>query len=180
VPPPDWPDGLAERLREVQRIGNIVGGEALKSCSSIMRWTEELTLDARLVEVRLPVRPKLPGYLTEGSEESRPAGRYPGLRQRLRAAPREIVTDIHVLRVGPWYVVGLPGEILVEHQIELREKVASPAVFVSELAGDSIGYVTTPAVEKEGGYEPTAACVTPEAGSILVRSVLQAVAAMPT
>jgi hypothetical protein len=179
VPPPDWPDPLEDRLREVRRIGHMVGGEALKAASSIMRWTEDATLDARLVEVRLPVRPDLPPSMLETGEESRPAGRYPGLRQRLAKAPREITTDIHVVRIGPWYLVGLPGEILIEYQIELREKISSPAVLVSELAGDSIGYVPTPAAVKEGGYEPGASYVTPEAGSILVRAVLDALRSMP-
>ena len=177
--PPDWPDGLEDRLREVRRLGYMVGGEALKAASSIMSWQEESTLDARLFEVRLPVRPDLPRSMAAGDEESRPAGKYPGLRQRLMREPREIVTDVHVLRVGGAYLVGLPGEVLVEYQLELREKIASPFVFVSELAGDSIGYVPTPKVVKEGGYEPGASYVTPEAGSILVRAALDAVKAMP-
>jgi hypothetical protein len=180
--PPDWPDlganGLEERLKEVRRLGNMLGGESLKAASSIMTWEEDDTLDARLVEVRLPVRPDLPASMKAGDEESRPTGKYPALHERLVSSPKEITTDVHVLRVGRSYIVGLPGEILIEYQIELRQKIESPFVFVSELAGDSIGYVCTAAVVAEGGYEPGASYVTPEAGSILVKAAVDAVRAM--
>jgi hypothetical protein len=151
----------------------MVGGEALKAASSVMRHEETAALDARLVEVRLPVRSDLPRSMRDGADA--PKGKYPGLHERLMKAPREIVTDIQVLRIGSSYVVGLPGEIMIEYQIELREKIASPHVFVSSLCGDSIGYIHTPASVKEGGYEPNASYVVPEAGGILVRAVLDAV-----
>jgi hypothetical protein len=176
--PPDWPDGLEDRLRETRRLGHMLGGEALKAASSIMRWEEEVTLDSRSIEVRLPVRGDLPQHLSEGGEETRPGSRYPGLRQRLLRDPKEIVTDVQVFRVGSAYMVGLPGEIMVEYQMELRRKLEASFVLVSELAGDSIGYVATPASFTEGGYEPSASYVTPQAGDILVRAILDAVRAM--
>ena len=79
-----------------------------------------------------------------------------------------------MLRVGDALLIGLPGEVFVEYQIELREKLPGHPVFVSELAGDSIGYLPTPAAVKEGGYEPTATYATPEAGSALVTAALNA------
>jgi hypothetical protein len=173
--PPDWPEPLADRMREIRRLGNMVGGEALKAASSVMRYEEGAALDARLVEVRLPVRSDLPRAMRDSSDESRPQGKYPGLHERLVKTPREIVTDIQVLRIGEAYLVGLPGEIMIEYQIELREKIASPWVFVSSLSGDSIGYIHTPASVREGGYEPNASYVVPEAGGILVGAVLDAV-----
>ncbi len=175
APEPSWPEGLSDRLRETRRLGYMLGGAALAAASSIMKSEEALSLDARLVEVRLPVRPDLPRDLAEGREESRPGGKYPALHQRLRASPRELVTDVQVLRVGRAYVVGLPGEVFVEYQQELQEKIDSPCVLVSELSGDSISYVPTAAAVREGGYEPMVCAVTPEAGGILVRAVLQAV-----
>jgi len=176
--PPDWPAPLADRMREVRRLGNMVGGEALNAASSIMRYQAGAALDARLVEVKLPVRPDLPRSMRESRDESRPQGKYPGLHERLVKGPREIVTDVQVFRIGDAWLVGLPGEIMVEYQIELRSRIASPWVFVSSLCGDSIGYIHTPASVQEGGYEPNASYVVPEAGAMLVRAVLDAVASL--
>jgi hypothetical protein len=178
VLPPDWPDGLEDRLRETRRLGHMLGGEALKAASSIMRWEEDVTLDARLVEVHLPLRADLSRRLSEGEEESRPASRYPGLHQRLLQNAQELATDVQVLRIGKSLIVGLPGEIMVEYQMELRRKLESAFVLVSELSGDSIGYVATPASFTEGGYEPNAANVSSAAGDTLLRAVHDSVQAM--
>jgi neutral ceramidase len=180
--PPDWPqpmDGnLEARLVETRRLGNMVGGAALAAASSVMRPTGTAVLDGRLVEVRLPVRPDLPAGMRDADFESRPAGKYPGLKQRLAASPKEIVTDVQVLKVGDAWIVGLPGEVMIEYQVELRKTVASPYVFVSELAGDSIWYIPTPASYKEGGYEPNASFVGPSAGGQLLDAARSAIRAM--
>jgi hypothetical protein len=173
IQPPDWPEGLDDRLRETRRLGRMLGGAALDAAETVTRYERDVPLDARLVEVRLPLRPSPDD--TDGPPKPRPRTRYPCRAERFERDPAAIDTDIQVLRVGPTYFVGLPGEIFVEYQLELREKIASPFVFVSGLAGDSIGYVTPPAAFAEGGYEPGATYVTPEAGGILVAAVLDAV-----
>ncbi len=176
APDPDWPEGLEERLRETRRLGRMLGGAALAAAESITRYERDVTLDARLVEVRLPLSPAPDD--TDGPPKPRPATRYPCRAERFERDPESIATTVQVLRVGPSYLVGLPGEIFVEYQIELRRKIASPFVFVSGLAGDYVGYVSTPAAFEEGGYEPTATFVTPPAGGILVAAVLDAVRSM--
>ncbi|HET6486203.1 MAG TPA: neutral/alkaline non-lysosomal ceramidase N-terminal domain-containing protein [Spirochaetia bacterium] len=170
--PPDWPQALEDRLRETRRLGHLLGGEALKAAETNTRYEAAVVLDARRVEVELPARSDLD--LSDDAEESRPAGRYPGLRNRLRAQPRGFTTEVQVLRMGDAFLIGLPGEVFVEYQIELRETLAGHRVFVSELAGDSIGYLPTPAAVIEGGYEPTATYAVPEAGAALVQAALRA------
>jgi hypothetical protein len=175
MPPPDWPDSLDERLHETRRLGYGLGGEALAAASTITRYEPDAELDSRLLEVRLPLRPKLPDYLTESVSSP---SKYPDLRSRLREEPGSLATELQVFRIGDAYIVGLPGEVFVEYQLELRSSIDSPAVLVSELAGDSIGYVPTPAALEEGGYEPTVCSVSPEAGALLVASALDAVRSM--
>jgi len=173
IQPPDWPESLEDRLRETRRLGRMLGGAALNAAESVTRYERDVTLDSRLLEVRLPLRPD-PGD-ADGPPKPRPQTRYPCRAERIERDPAAIATEIQVLRVGPAFLVGLPGEIFVEYQIELRDKIASPFVFVSGLAGDYVGYVTPPAAFAEGGYEPTATFVTPEAGGILVAAALDAV-----
>jgi neutral ceramidase len=175
---PDWPDPLEERLKETRRLGRMLGGEALAAAESIMRFERTAPLDARRVEVSLPLRQGMRDE--DGPPTPRPDTRYPCRAERIARDPRAIATEVQVLRVGPSYLVGLPGEIFVEYQIELRQRIRSPFVFVSGLAGDYVGYVTPPAAFAEGGYEPTATFVTPEAGGILVEAALGAVRSMET
>lgn len=72
--------------------------------------------------------------------------------------------------------IGLPGEVFVEYQLELKKQAGEMNVdtlFVSELANDSIYYVPTPEAYEEGGYEPTMAIVAPNAGAMLVSTALE-------
>ena len=93
----------------------MLGGAALCAASSIMRYDEQADLDTRLVEVRLPVRPDLPSEMLQTREGARRGGRYPTRRDAFAGSRREIVTDVHVMRIGGAYIIGLPGEVFVEY-----------------------------------------------------------------
>jgi hypothetical protein len=180
-PPPDrvLPVELAPRLRETARIGRILGGAALAAAESIMTFASGADLAAVTRKVELPVRKDLPagmkgtpGHAVSGSGPRRT--RYLGMGQTLAAGTTRVSTEVQVMRIGEGIVVGLPGEIFVEWQIQIREKLGGRHVSVVELANDAISYLPTPEAFAEGGYEPEVSFFAPEAGGILVSSAVDA------
>lgn len=174
--PPVWPEGLDDRLRETARLGRELGGAALSAAESVLRPGDVGRLDSRLIELSLPLRGDM--ELPTPTAGRRTGGRYPTLETRLAAAHGRLATQLQVLRVGDGWIIGLPGEICVEYQLELRRRIAAEHVLVAELAGDTIDYVTPPELFAEGGYEPGASWVSAEAGALLVTSALKAVQEM--
>lgn len=82
-------------------------------------------------------------------------------------------TEIQVLRIGEVYIVGLPGEVLVEIGLEIKAKAGIENLFVVSLANDAVGYVCPRAAYKEGGYEPGSGTnLAPGAGEIITESAL--------
>lgn len=83
-------------------------------------------------------------------------------------------TEIQVLRIGDVYIVGLPGEVLVEIGLEIKAKAGIENLFVVSLANDAIGYVCPRAAYKEGGYEPGSGTnLAPGAGEIITEQALK-------
>jgi len=63
-------------------------------------------------------------------------------------------TEIQVLRIGDIYLLGMPGEILVEIGLEIKRKAGIDKLILISLANDAIGYVCPASAYDEGGYEP--------------------------
>ena len=83
-------------------------------------------------------------------------------------------TEIQVLRIGDVYIVGLPGEVLVEIGLEIKAKAGIENLFVVSLANDAVGYVCPRAAYKEGGYEPGSGTnLAPGAGEIITEQTLK-------
>lgn len=170
-PPRVLPDKLKQRLKETKRLGNILGAEALGAAESITGLTSEVRLKSRTVEVSLPVREEFPDRMLEWMKRAKPGEpRYERNQRILRGEP--IVTEVQAMALDDVAVVGLPGEVFVEYQIELRRNSLYKHTFISESANDSIGYVPVPKAYEEGGYEPTVTMVAPEAGQIISQIAL--------
>ncbi|MFW6597447.1 hypothetical protein ACQBAU_03985 [Propionibacteriaceae bacterium Y2011] len=71
----------------------------------------------------------------------------------LAELPERATVPVQVIMVGELCVVGLPGEIFVEHGLVIKDRSRSPVTAVVGLAGDHIGYVPTLRATAEGGYE---------------------------
>jgi hypothetical protein len=141
--------------RSKRQLGLSLGGEVLKR----LPWlsvSDEVTLAARQAWVELPYK-----------EEKRAEG-----RDTLRV-------EIQALRVGDALFLGLPGEILVELGLDLRERAAQPPgrLFVISLANESIGYVCHRRAYEEGGYETTSSRFAPGSGELLVDTALELIGA---
>ncbi len=174
IPRRDFPEEVEPRLRELKRLGHMLGGESLNVAESITDFTAEASLSGMRRDVVLPVRKDLPEKMAERVEalkEKLAAGETPDRRTAyhdIAEGKTTITTEVQVFRIGEHYVVGLPSEVFVEYQIEVRERVDAPFTFVSELANDTISYVPTPAAYEEGGYEERSTFLAPEAGGMLV------------
>jgi hypothetical protein len=89
------------------------------------------------------------------------------------AGAQSITTEIQVLRLGDIYILGLPGEVLVEVGREIREKAGIEKLLIATVANDAIGYVCHSRAYDEGGYEPeSGASLAQGAGEIMVRESL--------
>jgi Neutral/alkaline non-lysosomal ceramidase, N-terminal len=126
--------GLAGNMVPRQRnvgpsaqIGKAIGAEALRRLQFVAT-IDEVTLAARHTAVTLTTKDD---------------------------PPREITTEIQVLRLGDIYLLGLPGEVLVEVGLEIKERAGLDKLFVTTLTNDSIGYVCHAEAYNEGAYEPT-------------------------
>ena len=92
------------------------------------------------------------------------------------AGKTTLTTEVQVLPIGDYFIVGLPSEVFVEYQIEMRERSGADFTFVSDLANDSISCVPTPKAYEEGGYEVRSSSLAPEAGKALVDAAIELVA----
>ena len=127
--------GVVPRMQ----VGRAVGGEALKELQ-FLPTRDDITLDAIKKELVLPTKKPTPSQESESNDW-----------------PDHITTELQVLRLGDIYILGLPGEILVEVGLEIQKRAKMEKLFIFSLSNDAIGYVPHSAAYDEGGYEPGSA-----------------------
>ncbi|MFH1884254.1 MAG: neutral/alkaline non-lysosomal ceramidase N-terminal domain-containing protein [Planctomycetota bacterium] len=154
--------GLAGNTVPIQRgvkpreqIGKAVGGEALRRLQFITT-AGDVTLNALKKEIRFPIK-------TNSSSD----------KPRDVDETNYITTEIQVLRLGDIYILGLPGEILVEVGLEIKKRAGVEKLFIISVSNDTIGYVCHSQAYEEGGYEPGSGTnLAKGAGEIMVREAL--------
>jgi hypothetical protein len=154
--------GLAGNTVPIQRgvkpreqIGKALGGEALRRLQFVTT-AGDVTLNALKKEIRFPIK-------TNSSSD----------KPRDVDETNYITTEIQVLRLGDIYILGLPGEILVEVGLEIKRKAGLEKLFIISVSNDSIGYVCHSQAYEEGGYEPVSGTnLAKGAGEIMVREAL--------
>jgi hypothetical protein len=135
-------------------MGKTLGAEAVKQLGQITA-TDDVTLHALRREVTFPLAKK-PSTESGGSN-----------------TPESITTELQVLRLGDIYVLGLPGEVLVEVGLAIHNQAGLENLLIVTLANDAIGYVCHRQAYKEGGYEPGSGTdLAPGAGEIMVEHAL--------
>jgi len=107
---------------------------------------------------------------------------YPKLEEFLNA-PKHVKTWVQALAIGDLAViVGLPGEIFVEHGLKIKKESPFKYTFICELANDNVGYIPTIKAFREegnlttsGSYETTIGpnILAPDAGDIMVETALK-------
>jgi neutral ceramidase len=88
------------------------------------------------------------------------------------AAQACLPAEVQVLTVGPWSLVGWPGEAFVEYALRLAS--AQPDAFLVTLAnGELQGYLVTPEAAGSGAYEAGNSLFGPTSGGILLARTLE-------
>lgn len=133
-----------------EQIGRAVGGEALRRLQ-FLPTTNDVTLKAARKKIVFPTK--------KGSSQGE--------------AGEGVTTEIQALRLGETYILGLPGEILVEVGLEIKKRAGLEKLIIVTVCNDAIGYVCHEQAYDEGGYEPESGTnLARGAGEILVRESL--------
>jgi neutral ceramidase len=144
--------GVVPRMQ----IGRAVGGEALKELQ-FLPTRDDVKLDAIKKELVLPTKKASPSEESESSDQ-----------------PEPITTELQVLRLGDIYILGLPGEILVEVGLEIQKRAKLENLIIVTICNDAIGYVPHSAAYDEGGYEPGSATkLAKGAAEIMIEQALE-------
>ena len=139
-----------------QEIGKALGGEALRRLQ-LVTTTGSATLKALKREIKFPTK-KAPSP-NETADDNKTID--------------YVTTEIQVLRPGDIYILGLPGEILVEVGIEIKTRAGLENLFIVTLSNDTIGYVCHSRAYEEGGYEPGPGTnLAKGAGEIMIKEAL--------
>ena len=139
-----------------RQIGRAVGGEALRQLQFVTT-TADITLSGLKKEVVFPT--KKPAAGKAGGDDKMPG---------------PVTSEIQVLRLGDIYILGLPGEVLVEVGLQIKKRAGLENLFIVSLSNDAIGYVCHGAAYDEGGYEPADATnLAKGAGEIMIEQALE-------
>ncbi|MHC4203880.1 MAG: hypothetical protein ACYSTT_04470, partial [Planctomycetota bacterium] len=88
-------------ITQCRQIGRAIGGEALRRLQFV-KTKDDITLCCLKKEIVFPA--KKSGAVQTGGEEK---------------VPEPVISEIQVLRIGDIYILGLPGEVLVEVGLEI-------------------------------------------------------------
>jgi hypothetical protein len=92
---------------------------------------------------------------------------------------QRILLDLNQHYVTDIYFLGLPGEVLVEIGLEIKNKAGIENLFVISLANDTVGYVCHSQAYEEGGYEPGSGTnLAKGAGEIITKQTLNIIKQM--
>ena len=135
------------------RMGKALGGEVLRRMQFV-RTTGDVTLKAIKTTFNIPLK-------------DNPASQKD-------ADKNYLTTEIQILKIGNIYILGLPGEILVEVGLEIKKKAGLNNLFIISLSNDAIGYVCHSEAYNEGGYEPASGTTLAKgAGEIMIKESLK-------
>jgi len=185
-----------QTFKEAERLGNILGAEALKVLEQIeTKDSVELKVGSEIT--RLPYKELPP--LKEAEEAARKAkseleqlkksGASHGALRRgitnLQGAEivlgmvkaggfkeKERPVEIQVIAFNDTALVGVPGELFVQWGLRIKEKSRFKKTFIIGLANDSIPYVLTPEDYEQELYETYVSPWAPNAGLNIEKTAL--------
>ena len=81
-------------------------------------------------------------------------------------------TDIACLRLGPAYVLHMPGELFIEYQLAAQKMRPKSPVLMAAYGDYGPGYIGTAVSYTEGGYETgPVSRVAPEVEEVLLKAM---------
>jgi neutral ceramidase len=141
---PGYPYRCADEA-DIQWAGRDLGGAVVRS------------LTGSVTRERLRDRPTYYGIRAANSIVS-----LPGKEGRLSA-------ELQALKIGPYLLLTMPGEPMVEYGFTLEQVIADRAIpIIVGYANGNLGYIPTAAAYEVGGYEPNTSKLAPEAEAIIL------------
>jgi len=186
-------------FEDARRLGTILGAEVVRTAEQV-EVKEEMVLAAKSRRLELPVLVPAPeqarATLAEYQrrwEEAKAAGadeRCLGMLADQVALEEEFVEiaegkrpadsapfEVQVMRIGNGALVGLSGEVFVEHALNIEKVSPAAHTAVAAYTNGVVGYIPTREAYAEGGYEVEVAhhyygrlAVAPEAGEMIVQA----------
>jgi neutral ceramidase len=93
-------------------------------------------------------------------------------RVKLSGKDGPVDAELMAMKIGPYLLLTMPGEPMVEFGFKLERSIADRAVpIVVGYANGYIGYIATAEAYKFGGYEPTQSPLTPDAEAEIIRGL---------
>ena len=120
---------------QVQEVTEIEASQELVSLDLRREWIDLLTVD----------RAHMAQEFADGWTQSTEVDQL--------LLDNAIHTEVQGLRLNDLILLGLPGEVFVEIGGRLKNFHPGVAVSIIELANENIGYLPTPRIWAEGGYE---------------------------
>ena len=85
-----------------------------------------------------------------------------------------IAAELSALKIGPYLLLTMPGEPMVEYGFRLEAAIADRAIpIIVGYANGNLGYIATASAYDVGGYEPNTSKLTPEAEEIILTELGQ-------
>lgn len=89
----------------------------------------------------------------------------PGKEQPIKA-------ELMAMKIGPYLLLTMPGEPMVEYGFKLEKAIADRATpVIIGYANGNIGYIATAEAHQVGGYEPNLSKLKPEAEVIILKKL---------
>lgn len=143
---------------------------AMEESVASTRWEPAGQMEWKTLPVKLPARTD---PLMEKARQTLEDPKAPML-SRIYAACRVAYAeradrpiDISLVRIGPAWILHLPGECMIDFQLYAQSLVPDRFLAVTSYGEGGTSYICTEASYKEGGYEPSASNLAPEAEQIL-------------
>jgi len=186
-----------QTFKEAERLGNILGGEALKVLEQI-ETKHSIKLRVASAVTRLPYKelPSLEEALeatkkaNQNLEKLKKSGASHGALRRaitnlqgaeivlgiVRAGgfkEKEREVEIQVIAFDDTALVGIPGELFVQWGLKIKMKSKFKNTFIIGLANDFITYVLTPEDYRQELYETYVSPWAPRAGFNIEETALR-------
>lgn len=80
-----------------------------------------------------------------------------------------INTELQAMKIGPYLLLTMPGEPMVEYGFKMEKDIADRAIpIIVGYANGHVGYIATADSYSVGGYEPNTSKLVPEAEAIIL------------
>lgn len=165
-----------------KRTGHSVGAEALRVWELLdAESIGPLGVASRIVRVPIRALPTVEAAQAALAAKDDPEGTGAVVEREILSLAskyghlKHMECELWAMGLGDqWGLVGLPGEILDEIGLQIKQQSPFAHTAVIELALDSPGYFPTDAAREEGGYEPMWSPAGPGAEAALVEGAVAA------